>query len=68
MCHSSSCDQMKPIEKELTKIPLPPVPGAFLIPYFRLGAGVKWYDEAYFMRKRLQEALNKHTNRSRRRT
>ncbi|WP_437646342.1 DNRLRE domain-containing protein [Sorangium sp. So ce362] len=54
--------QMKPIEKELTKIPLPPVPGAFLIPYFRLGAGVKWYDEAYFMRKRLQEALNKHTN------
>ncbi|WP_437744042.1 DNRLRE domain-containing protein [Sorangium sp. So ce1504] len=54
--------QMKPIEKELTKIPLPPVPGAFLIPYFRLGAGVEWYDEAYFMRKRLQEALNKHTN------
>ncbi|WP_437992353.1 DNRLRE domain-containing protein [Sorangium sp. So ce145] len=54
--------QMKPIEKDLTKIPLPPVPGAFLIPYFRLGAGVKWYDEAYFMRKRLQEALNKHTN------
>ncbi|WP_437570945.1 DNRLRE domain-containing protein [Sorangium sp. So ce542] len=54
--------KLKPIEKELTPIPLPPVPGAYLIPYFKLGAGVKWYDEAYFMRKRLQEALNKNTS------
>ncbi|MGK4003764.1 DNRLRE domain-containing protein [Sorangium sp. So ce1036] len=53
--------RMKPIERELQKIPIPPVPGAFLIPYFRLGAGVEWYDEAYLMRKRLQEALSKHS-------
>ena len=49
---------IKPINKELGTYTL--YPGITMTPYFKLNAGVKWQDEAYSMRTRLQNALNKN--------
>ncbi len=52
--------QIKPIRRELPGLVI--VPGATLTPYFSLTAGAGWFDEAYRLRKRLAEALNKHSS------
>lgn len=48
---------IEPIEKTLPTIPIFP-PYAYLEPYFRLGAGVEWIHEAFYLRDRLQDKIN----------
>ncbi len=48
--------RIKPISKNLAAIPIGP---GFLYPYFKLQAGVKWWDESYRLRQKLSDAINK---------
>lgn len=50
--------RLKPIEKVLPTITL--APGAFATPILRLEAGVEWQHEAYKLRTRLQDAINRN--------
>ncbi|MFU8805134.1 MAG: hypothetical protein ACNA8W_15070, partial [Bradymonadaceae bacterium] len=48
--------EIEPIVKELPAIPI--FPGAQLSPYFKLGAGVGWMHDAFYLLERIRDEVN----------